>query len=415
MIPYSSITHDKDATVLEWQPNGRLLAIGWGDGFLSIWLVNGKSKPSCAYSNASQHESAITVMRWNPSGKRLISGDKVNILHLSILSFSSSNFNSFIFPLLFPFAFTAFFNIIFLAITPFFYSSSFFASVFYFLSYHSSILLLHLLNVLLQSGLVVVWTVDARGVLAATRQYRKKGSISSAVFCLLPSRSSSSSSSSTSNITITSPAHLRKADLKQNMISPPFFFGTDRGGLVFADDLGHCTDVQQLSSGIDIMLFFEERSRLVLLTRSLLLTQYQVGEDGKVTRVMQVKLSVAGDLSSSGIHSVVWAGAGVLAIATQERMLRLLDLTGDESYNLSLSMVSDVVSKQDCVYTVVFNPLDRYLAIGTAMGAVVVWKFVGAAREVSSIANGSAKPTCASDWELHFKTPLHSPIRELAW
>ena len=71
------------------------------------------------------------------------------------------------------------------------------------------------------------------------------------------------------------------------------------------------------------MLFFEERARLVILTRSLLLTQYQVADDGRVTRIMQVKMSVAGDLSSTGLHSVVWAGSGVLAIATQERMLRL--------------------------------------------------------------------------------------------
>lgn len=79
----------------------------------------------------------------------------------------------------------------------------------------------------------------------------------------------------------------RKADLKQTY-SPAFFFGTDKGSLVYADDLGHCTDVHQLSSSIDTMLFFEERSRLVIITRSLMLTQYQVGEDGKVTRVQQV-------------------------------------------------------------------------------------------------------------------------------
>jgi intraflagellar transport protein 140 len=59
-------------------------------------------------------------------------------------------------------------------------------------------------------------------------------------------------------------------------------------------DIGHCTDVQQLTSGISIMLFFEERSRLVIITKSMLLTQYQVGDDGKVTRVMQVKMSARG-------------------------------------------------------------------------------------------------------------------------
>lgn len=207
---------------------------------------------------------------------------------------------------------------------------------------------------------------------------------------------------------------LARKDSKQPY-SPPFFFGTDRGGLVYADDLGHCTDVQQLSSGIDIMLFFEERARLVIFTRSLLLTQYQVAEDGKVSRVMQVKMSVAGDLSQTGLRSVVWAGSGVLAMATQERMLRFLDLNGDESYTLSLSVVSDVVEKGDYVYTVCFNPLDRYLAVGTGLGAVIVWKFIGPARDIVSIGDGTARPTSADDWELYFKTQLGFALRELAW
>ena len=73
---------------------------------------------------------------------------------------------------------------------------------------------------------------------------------------------------------------------------PPFFFGTDRGAVTYADGQGFGTDVQQLSSSIDTMLFYEERNRLVIVTRSLLLTQYQVGDDGKVSRVMQVSMSV---------------------------------------------------------------------------------------------------------------------------
>ena len=240
--------------------------------------------------------------------------------------------------------------------------------------------------------------MDARGVLTPTRQYRKKGAISAAVYCLMSPRS----------------LPLARKESKQPY-SPPFFFGTDRGGLVYADDLGHCTDVQQLSSGIDIMLFFEERARLVIFTRSMLLTQYQVADDGKVTRVMQVKMSVAGDLSQTGLRSVVWAGSGVLAIATQERMLRFLDLNGDESYTLNLSTVADVVEKGDYVYTTCFNPLDRYLAVGTGLGAVIVWKFIGPARDVLSISNGSARPTTSDDWELYFKTHLGYPLRELAW
>ena len=171
---------------------------------------------------------------------------------------------------------------------------------------------------------------------------------------------------------------------------PPFFFGTDRGAVTYADGQGFGTDVQQLSSSIDAMLFYEERNRLVIVTRSLLLTQYvnmgrlegycslrlisvlplssplqsldlaissisfvianrisiiliitltpcnhtinqlstinlyryQVGDDGKVSRVMQVKLSVAGDVAEKGLKNVVWASPGLISLATHEKMVR---------------------------------------------------------------------------------------------
>lgn len=182
---------------------------------------------------------------------------------------------------------------------------------------------------------------------------------------------------------------------KQNQV-PPFFFCTDRGLLVFADDLGHCTEVQQLSSAIDILLFYEEKAKLIVITRSLLLTQYQVSEDGRVSRTMQVKLSVAGDAAEAGLRSVVWAGSGVLAIATHEKLVRILDLANDESYNLSLSQVpADKLPRNDVVVHVAFNPLDRQLVVGTMAGAIVIWKYVGAFREGNRVVEASNK-----DWEV---------------
>jgi WD40 repeat protein len=100
LVANSSITHDFEATVFDWHPTERLLAIGWGDGksakrlstyriyivtshcasfsgMVSCWSVDGKTKPSSTFSNNVQHTSTITVLKWNPSGKRLVTGDKV--------------------------------------------------------------------------------------------------------------------------------------------------------------------------------------------------------------------------------------------------------------------------------------------------------------------------------------------------
>ena len=190
--------------------------------------------------------------------------------------------------------------------------------------------------------------------------------------------------------------------------SPAFFFGTDRGAVVYADDLGHCTDVQQLTASIDTMLFYEERSRLVIITRSLLLTQYQVADDGRVSRVMQVKMSVAGDVAEKGLKCVVWASPGLLAAATHEKMVRLLDLAADESYNLSLSAVGDILDRSDYVVCLAFGPLDRYLAVGTHCGVVAVWKYNGPIRDVSG-SRAAVTATAASHWEVTF-IPYYPPL-----
>ena len=149
------------------------------------------------------------------------------------------------------------------------------------------------------------------------------------------------------------------------------------------------------------MLFFEEKARLVIITRSLLLTQYQVSENGHVSRVMQVKLSVAKEVSNLGIRSAVWAGSGLLAAATHEKMVRLLDLASDESYNLSLSAIEDI-DRTDRVVCVSFSPVDRYLAIGTQMGVVAIWKYCATFKKKNSDGSGGTG-VGLSDWEVVFQ------------
>jgi intraflagellar transport protein 140 len=206
-------------------------------------------------------------------------------------------------------------------------------------------------------GLVCIWTVDARGTMSPIRQYKRKGAITTIAFCLLPLR----------------PENINPLRSKQEKTAtPPFFFGTDQGSLVYADDLGHCADVQQLPSSIDVMLYFEEKSRLIIITRSLLLTQYQVAEDGRVSRAGQVKLSITGDVMENGLKFVVWAAPGVIAMASHEKFIRLLDVATDENYNLSLSAAGDMIPRNDRVLSVAFNRNERYLAVGTKMGAILV-------------------------------------------
>jgi intraflagellar transport protein 140 len=244
--------------------------------------------------------------------------------------------------------------------------------------------------------------------LTVLRQYKKSGEIISLVFCAL--------TLSPTTITDVAPNKSGKLDIKS--LSPSFFYGTDRGSILYADDVGHCTEVQQLSSPIDVMMFFEEKSRLIVINRSALLTQYHVSDDGKVTRLMQVKLSISPDLMDKGLKSVVWAGPGILAAATEEKVIRFVDLLVDESYNISLvSSLGGFVDRNDRSCCVAFNPSTRYLAVGTYLGIIAIWKFIGTFRDLSSMKTPSSivASSSSSDWELIFRTSLGSQILQISW
>lgn len=73
--------------------------------------------------------------------------------------------------------------------------------------------------------------------------------------------------------------------------SPSFFFATEAGAVCYADDLGHCSEVQQLTSPVDRLLFYEAARRLVIITRSLLMTQLQV-----IMRIRRNYLEIAMNL-----------------------------------------------------------------------------------------------------------------------
>ena len=107
---------------------------------------------------------------------------------------------------------------------------------------------------------------------------------------------------------------------------------------------------------------------------------------------MQVKLSVAGDVAEKGLKNVTWASPGLLVMATQEKMVRLLDLAADASYNLSLSALGNIVERSDKVISVAFGPLDRHLCIGTQGGCIGIWKFTGPSRDLAGVVQTRLRP-----------------------
>jgi len=258
-----------------------------------------------------------------------------------------------------------------------------------------------------QDGTIGVWRAETRGHLSPVSQYRKQGAMTHCVF--LPP-----------------PPTPRGRDTLSKAITPSTFFaGGEEGIVVFADDMKHCHDVQNIQVQIDAMLFYEEKKRLIILTRSLLMIQLQVGDNGLISPVMKVKLSVTG-----AMKQVAWAGPGLLATASvEEKMIRFWDLAGDENYVLQLSTAGSSVAHTDKVQSIAFNPRKRVLSAGTLGGKVCMWKFQEFSNDEDSKSSSSSSssssrnrngrpkfgPTSAANWDPMLPISVAGPVKSLEW
>lgn len=174
----------------------------------------------------------------------------------------------------------------------------------------------------------------------------------------------------------------------------------------YADDLGHISDVQVLNHAIDAMLYYEEQSQLIVITRALQLIVFQVGAvDGTVKPVFKVKLSVAGD---GCLHETKWTGPGVLALASGEPLVRFWDLQREENSVLSLPKAS---ASSYNVSAIDFSPRKRLLVAGTTQGMVFFWRSTAIAD--TSKATGSKLVTYR--WDYLFAADVGGSITRVGW
>lgn len=169
--------------------------------------------------------------------------------------------------------------------------------------------------------------------------------------------------------------------------------------------MGHCMEVlDNLNSAIDVFEYYPTRDRLVIVTKTLLMTQLQVFPDGRLNSLMRVKLSMKGD---SGIEHVAWVGDGLLATACpDENIVRVWDLAFDENYTMSLQSGDRSISRSDRVAALAYSPTKSTLAVGTRDGKVVMW------RHFASTAVGRTESS-AEHWTPLPSIEIGKPVQEL--
>lgn len=179
------------------------------------------------------------------------------------------------------------------------------------------------------------------------------------------------------------------------------------------DVSGKIYNIKRLSSKVDSMLVFETKNRIIIFTRSFCLIQLDIKENGTISQLSNVRVSVSGEPLENGICHITWVAPGVIASATREKFIRFWDLNTDDNFVLPLHSAG--VPESDKVTVISFNPFQRQIAAGTTEGRCIIWKWI-TVYETGSTTTGEALRG-KLNWENSEVCPhLHkTPIQSLKW
>jgi len=78
----------------------------------------------------------------------------------------------------------------------------------------------------------------------------------------------------------------------QGAVFRSFFVGTDSGVICYGDDAGNCSEMlDPAGSPIDVLQYLPGPRRLIVITRSLVMLQLAIANDGSSTIAMKAKVS----------------------------------------------------------------------------------------------------------------------------
>ncbi|XP_066546422.1 intraflagellar transport protein 140 homolog [Amia ocellicauda] len=182
------------------------------------------------------------------------------------------------------------------------------------------------------------------------------------------------------------------------------FVSTDDGGVHCLDEKGKSSQVLSADGPVQKLLYLERRDMLVVITETLLLSQYSVGPEGGTQELMKVKLS-----GKSGHGADMdWAGQGLLITATGEVVIRLWDLERDDNYVLSLD-VNLGFESGETLNCVSYCAAKGILAAGTGRGRIAMWRKVHLTNQSGQKTDGKGQ------WHLQTPTEVEGNVTQLQW
>lgn len=162
-----------------------------------------------------------------------------------------------------------------------------------------------------------------------------------------------------------------------------FFLAGQNNSLYMADDMKQCIFLKTFKSEIDQLLFYNEKSRLVILCHDQSLIQFlvfifiiQYCDDGSITPCSKVKLNIIG---KEGFLKAEWVASGLLATVSSDYSVKFWDLLYESNYSLTTTSFS---TKDSNTIKVVGSKIDKTSSSQeTKAGSVIIRQTIGIQRK----------------------------------
>lgn len=127
-------------------------------------------------------------------------------------------------------------------------------------------------------------------------------------------------------------------------------------------------DAQSTLDPIDYIFTYENISRVIIVTRSLLFFQFQIGSHGVVLPFMKAKLSISQDVVTlKDVQDMSLTNAGQLLAITKGGDVKCWDLNNNENYHIDLGCGDHDVESSN-VTSLLFDTRKEILVLGTEDG-----------------------------------------------
>ncbi|KFM79558.1 Intraflagellar transport protein 140-like protein, partial [Stegodyphus mimosarum] len=142
------------------------------------------------------------------------------------------------------------------------------------------------------------------------------------------------------------------------------FVGCQSGIVHYVKKNGYCEAILQMETSIRYLAHYREKDILIVISRSLILAQFSVTQDGSVNELVKIKLS--------GKHTdavMTWTGDAILAVSAGESSVHLWNVEYGQSTTLCLPSATPAHQ----ISYISFLPSKNILTASTIQGHLFSW------------------------------------------